>query len=62
METAKMLKRNSEENRTYTIIGTPHYMAPEMINSNGYFLTVDLWSLGNIHGDFLNHIRRNLHL
>ena len=32
--------------RTYSIIGTPHYMAPELINGSGYGYSVDLWSLG----------------
>lgn len=34
--------------RTNTIIGTPHYMAPEMISSKGYTLNVDLWAVGVI--------------
>lgn len=32
--------------RTNTFIGTPHYMAPEMIMGKGYSYNVDLWSLG----------------
>jgi len=30
----------------YTMIGTPHYMAPEVILSQGYSFSCDLWSLG----------------
>ena len=47
MGTAKFLKGKPGSNRTYTIIGTPYYMAPEMINAKGYSFAVDLWSIGN---------------
>ena len=32
-------------NRTFTIIGTPHYMAPEMLAGKGYSNSVDIWSI-----------------
>lgn len=44
MGTAKFLK--GKGGRTYTIIGTPHYMAPEILTGKGYTFSVDLWSIG----------------
>ena len=49
MGTAKILKgRTGAGSRTFTIIGTPHYMSPEIIGGKGYNIMVDLWSIGNI--------------
>lgn len=45
MGTAKKLKIERRY-RTSTIIGTPHYIAPEIITGKGYSFPVDLWSLG----------------
>lgn len=46
MGTAKILKSDNGIYRTGTILGTPHYMAPEILKSKGYGLNVDLWSIG----------------
>jgi len=39
--------------RTYTVVGTPHYMAPEVIVGKGYNSPVDFWSLGIITYEFI---------
>jgi len=47
MGTAKIMKSKvGTMTRTFTIIGTPHYMAPEVISGKGYNFLVDLWSIG----------------
>ena len=39
--------------RTKTIIGTPHYMAPEVILGEGYTFKVDYWSIGICMYEFM---------
>ena len=48
--TAKEIK---EKERTSTIIGTPHYMAPEIILGRGYSFQVDYWSISICMYEFI---------
>ena len=41
------------ENRAATIIGTPHYMAPEVILGDGYSFQVDYWSIAICMYEFM---------
>jgi len=46
MGTCKKMAEN--QNKTFSFIGTPEYMAPEVFIHKGYTYTADLWSLGAI--------------
>lgn len=46
-------KMEEGKSRTFTLIGTPHYMAPEVMRGYGYGTEVDIWSLGVLHFEFV---------
>jgi cGMP-dependent protein kinase len=46
--TAKLINE-----RTYTSLGTPHYMAPEVLTGQGYNCNVDFWSMGVMLFEFV---------
>jgi len=46
--TAKLI-----EDKTKTTLGTPHYMAPEMIMGNGYSFEVDYWAIAVCMYEFI---------
>lgn len=54
MPIAKTIRNETNQmSKTFTIIGTPHYMAPDIILGKGYNNLIDLWSLGVCLYEFL---------
>jgi serine/threonine protein kinase len=49
----KKLSEMSRRERAYSCVGTPDYLAPEILRGNGYDKACDFWSLGAMTYEFL---------
>jgi serine/threonine protein kinase len=50
---SKIVLSKKDDERAFTICGTPEYLAPEVIMDKGYDKTVDWWSLGALFYEML---------
>lgn len=48
MRMSQPIQARARDKRTYSVRGTPEYMAPEMLRKEGHSFTVDWWALGTL--------------
>ena len=46
----------TDETKTYSLLGTPEYISPEVLMKEGYDKSIDFWSLGIILYEMVNGI------
>jgi len=51
-----MAKKIGSNGRTFSVVGTPEFMAPEIISEKGHDFAVDWWSLGCLSYEMLTGI------
>lgn len=51
-----MAKKIGSDGRTFSVVGTPEFMAPEIISEKGHDFAVDWWSLGCLAYEMLTGI------
>ena len=47
-------KRKENNQKSYTLVGTTEYLAPELIRKEGHSFEVDLWTLGILIYEMIN--------